>query len=794
MAGIKSDIVLNDKMSPVLRDMKKQLNNVTQALEDVEKTGGDAFDDAEMRDFKQALSQISEELEKVERDLNQAGKSAEKGEGKFEKLGNVLKTVGKAAVAVGAVSVAGVAKLTKDSVESYGNYEQLVGGVETLFGTGGLSLKKYAAQEGKSVAEVKREYKTLTAAQNAVLKNANKAYKTAGLSANEYMETATGFAASLVSALSGDTTKAAAYADRAVIDMADNANKMGSDISSIQNAYQGFAKQNYTMLDNLKLGYGGTKEEMERLLRDAEKLSGQKYDISSFADITDAIHVVQDEMGITGTTAKEAEGTIQGSLNMVKASWQNVLTALVVGGEQYEQSVDALVSSVTAFVKNIMPAIEKALSGIGDLMSSLAPKIAEELPEMFEEVLPKLSSAITSLLGSIGEVLPSFLKTVVSQFPSMIPVFIQAVLSLVDAIVENLPLVLNAALELVTVLTQELAQASPELMPAIVQMVVDIADTLIKNADSLLPAALQLIQSLLEGLIIALPTLISALPQIIVAIQSFLLENTSGIMEAGVALLEAIIDAMPMIISLVCAALPQLIFAMINNLINHSGEFLSTGVKLTGALIQGLMSMVGSVVQLIFQFCKQMVASFEAFVANMENVGGDLLRGLWNGISDAVGGVIEKVKGVGSKILNSIKDVLGVHSPSKEFAEVGDYLMQGLGNGISDNEKYAITATQSVAKDVLNAASGLNANAQIGATFTGVTGSMAELDGGTYELMRNYAAQDSVNKFTTSQINIDMGGVTNQIASGNDVDDLITKFVEGVREALSTSSQGVHKR
>ena len=211
-----------------------------------------------------------------------------------------------------------------------------------------------------------------------------------------------------------------------------------------------------------------------------------------------------------------------------------------------------------------------------------------------------------------------------------------------------------------------------------------------------------------------------------------------------------------------------------------------------GALIQGLMSMIGSVVQLIVGLGERMIASIKAFVGNMQTVGGNLLKGLWNGISDAVGWVIERVKGVGSRIMDAIKGVFGIHSPSKEFAMIGDYLMQGLGNGVTDNAKYAISATQSVARDVLDAAGNMSANAQIGATFTGVTGSMSEFDGGTYDIMRNYAAQDSVNKFTTAQINIDMGGITNQIADGNDVDELITRFVDGVRERLSTASQGVH--
>ena len=833
MAGIKSDIILNDNMSAVLRDIKNNVESCLKAMGDMEKGGEKAFDDSEMRDFKETLKQVTQNLDNIESELKQAGNAADDNSGKFEKLGGVLKGVGKVAKVMGKAAVSGitaagaaVGKITKDAVESYSNYEQLVGGVETLFGNGGLTLKQFAKQEGQTVAAARSQYKELTAAQNEAFKNANNAYKTAGMSANEYMEVSTGFAASLVSSLGGDTNKAVKYADMAVIDMADNANKMGSDISSIQYAYQGFAKQNYTMLDNLKLGYGGTAREMARLVNDSGVLGSKKIDLDDtkelgnalsevgFAKITEAIHEVQKEMGIFETTKNEAEGTIQGSMSMMKASWQNMLTALVTGGDQYEQCVQNLVNSVTVFGKNILPVVEQALNGVGALITDLAPIIAEKLPSVINDVLPSLLSAATTIFGAFGSALPGIITAVVNILPTIltmvssafgtilnvlltnapliIPPVVNALLMLVDVIIENLPLFMDVAMQLVMALIQGLADAAPTLIPAMVMAIITMVNSLIQNAGLLVSAALQLTQALADGLIIALPTLIAALPQIIVSIQAFFLENGATIMEAGAALLESIIDAMPTIISIVCAALPQLIFSMVNNLISHTGDFLSAGVKLLGALIQGLMSMIGSVVQLIVGLGERMIASIKAFIGNMQTVGGNLLKGLWNGISDAVGWVIERVKGVGSRIMNAIKGVFGIHSPSKEFAMIGDYLMQGLGNGVTDNAKYAISATQSVARDVLDAAGNMSANAQIGATFTGVTGSMSELDGGTYEIMRNYAAQDSVNKFTTAQINIDMGGITNQIADGNDVDELITQFVDGVRERLSTASQGVH--
>lgn len=820
--GIKSDIILNDKMTSVLRDIMKAMNACSGAMDAMEKNGKHAFDGKAVDEFKQAVKQAEASLGGFEQEVEKTGDSAEKSSSKFEKFKKVLGGIGKVGAAVGTAVVAsvtaigaGVVKITKDAVTNYSDWEQLVGGIQTLYGRNGAqTIQEFAKMNGKTVDAVKDQYSMLKSAEKEALYNARHAYETAGMSANEYMENATGFAAALTESLGGNTKKAVKYADMAIRDMSDNANKMGSDIESIKNAYQGFAKQNYTMLDNLKIGYGGTKEEMERLLKDASKISGIKYDISSYADIVDAIHVVQDKMKITGTTEKEAATTIQGSLNMTKASYQNLLRAIVTGGDSFNLYVKRFVKSITTFAKNLEPVIIGALNGVAALIEDLAPMIARVIPRIAKKVLPKAVSAVMNIFNAISSEVPflletlngvlpqilslldnifnSVLSTLGSALPSLMPVLSSALVSLVSTIVDILPDITNAIMILATTLVQGLADVAPELIPAMVQAVVDMVNGLIQNADLLLEAALQLIQALADGLIAALPILIAALPQLIVSIQSFFSENTVAIMEAGITLLESLIDALPMVISLVCAALPQLIFAMVTNLVNHFPEFVSVGIKLLGALIEGIMATIGGVVQVILGLGKQMIVSLEAFIGNMKNVGINLLKGLWNGISDSVGWVIERITGVGTRILNAIKGIFGVHSPSKEFAKVGDYLMQGLGDGVTDNAKYAVTATQSVAKDVLAAASGLNANAQIGATFTGVTGSVTDLDGGTYDIMRNYAAQDSVNKFTTAQVNIDMGGVVNQIASGADVDDLITRFVEGVREKLSTASLGVH--
>ena len=324
---------------------------------------------------------------KIRLDSSEYDQGVGKAKGTFSTLASGVKTglatvakVGAAAVSAG---VAGVAALTKMGVEGYAQYEQLAGGVETLFKD----------------------------SQGTVMKYAENAYKTAGMSANQYMETVTSFSASLIQSLDGDTAKAAEVGNMAITDMSDNANKMGTSIEMIQNAYNGFAKQNYTMLDNLKLGYGGTKEEMQRLLKDAEAISGIKYDISSFSDVTEAIHVMQESMGIAGTTAREAATTIEGSLSMMKGAWQNLVVGMSDENANMEVLINNFVESAATAAQNLLPRIEQTLIGIGNLITAMAPIIAEALPQLVEAVLPALLTAgvslITALINGIITALPA---------------------------------------------------------------------------------------------------------------------------------------------------------------------------------------------------------------------------------------------------------------------------------------------------------------------------------------------------------------------------------------------------
>ena len=389
----------------------------------------------------------------------------------FSNLKSGAIKVGKALGAMGVAGATAVATITKKAVESYAEYEQLAGGVETLF---------------KDSADVLMGY-------------ADKAYQTAGLSANAYMETVTSFSASLLQSLGGDTAKSADYANQAIIDMSDNANKMGTSMEMIQNAYQGFAKQNYTMLDNLKLGYGGTKEEMQRLLDDAEKISGIKYDISSFADVTQAIHVMQTELGITGTTAKEASTTIQGSASAMKASWENLLVGMADESMDFDALLKNFIESVGTFAENLVPRIKVALGGIIKLISSLAPMLVKELPTLLQELLPMALTAIGDIVLTIGEVLPSLLETVIKSLvavlPTLIPQLVTAITQLIVLILENINDIIMPIIDALPLIVESVMSALLSNMPIIIRALIlatmEIVKALPRILGSLLKAYLK---------------------------------------------------------------------------------------------------------------------------------------------------------------------------------------------------------------------------------------------------------------------------------------------------------------
>ena len=587
---------------------------------------------------------------KIGADTTEANKGidevGQKTSGLGEKLKSGLATAGKVAVAGVAAGATAIGALGTKAVAAYADYEQLVGGVETLFKD----------------------------SQDQVMDYANNAYKTAGLSANEYMETVTSFSASLLQSLGGDTSAAADKANLAITDMSDNANKMGTDMTSIQNAYQGFAKANYTMLDNLKLGYGGTQAEMERLLADAEKISGIKYDISSYADIVDAIHVVQTEMGITGTTAEEAASTIQGSFGMMKSAWQNLVTGMADPDQDLGVLVGNFTDSVVIAGNNLIPRIQELLPRIVEATTSLIGTVSEQLPAILGTVLPSLVEGATNLVTGLMAALPSVLSVLADVAPTVIN-------TLVPALIELLPQITQTGIDVIVSLAQGIADALPQLIPAATDAIIEIVEVLTspENLGNLIDAALAIILALVDGLVDATPKLIAAVPDVITNLVTAIIANMPKILEAGVEITMALADGLIKALPELIAAIPNLILGIVQGIIDNLPEIIMAGPKIIAALATGLIEAIPDIVMVIPQLIRSIVDTFLSF--DWGSIGKNIVDGIKNGFVNMWNSFKQTVENVFTGLVDGVKSFLGIASPSKVFAGIGGYMAEGLGQG-----------------------------------------------------------------------------------------------------------------
>lgn len=624
---------------------------------------------------------------------------SEKGFNKgIKNLGNIAK--GGLKVLAGSVAgiAAGFGVMTKSALDSFASLEQNIGGVETLF--------KDSAQK--------------------VIDSAENAYKTAGLSANAYMETVTSFSASLLQSLGNDTEKAADYADRTIIDMSDNANKMGTSMEMIQNAYQGFAKQNYTMLDNLKLGYGGTASEMYRLLQDAANLNEEfastaKFSMDSkghleanFADITEAIHIVQTEMGITGTTAKEASETISGSIASAKGAFDNFLNGT--------GSPEALAESMVTAGKNV-------LKGLGEIV----PRLLQTLPEVGKLIQENLVNSLSGdsmqkIVEAGKNAVMSLIDGMLASIPTIIPVALNFVKLIADTVITNVPTLIQKGYELLSNLVDGFVKAIPEALPKILDFVQGIGDKLAEAAPILIQKGFELLQKLVEGIITAVPILISRVPEIISTFANIINDNFPTILMKGAQLLGQLVLGLIQAIPTLIANIPKIISAIVDtlmafqwlNLGRNIIKFLGDGigamkdfvVKKGFEILTGLkntlmnlpstfanigrtaVSGLGNAISAGISWVKNAAGNIVSAIVNtiksipgeMLSIGKDIVKGLWNGISDMTGWVIDKIQGFGESVLGGIKDFFGIHSPSRVMRdEVGKYMAQGVGVGFEKN-------------------------------------------------------------------------------------------------------------
>ena len=599
----------------------------------------------------------------------------------ISKIGSIAK--GGLAVISGLTAgiIASFAATSKASLDSVASLEQNLGGIETLF---------------KDSADI-------------VIENAKRAYKTAGMSANEYMQNVTSFSASLLQSLSGNTKAAAEVADMAMTDMSDNANKMGTSMELIQNAYQGFAKQNYTMLDNLKLGYGGTKTEMERLLADAQKLTGVKYDINSLSDVYNAIHAIQNSLGITGTTAKEAASTIEGSMNSAKAAWDNFLNG-TISAEDFADTISIAAENITKNLGEIVPRLASttpelgrniyemivssfdqngtgiAQAGIGLInnlasgLSEAAPKVTGSAGKIVSDMMIGIQNAAPQMLSSAADLIASFAQGIGEQLPTLIPQAMNMIVTLADAVIANIPKIVQAGVSILVGLVSGIINGLPTLIEEGPRIINEFADAIYNGIGTLLGTGLAMIVELGKGIINNMPLIIQNAGEILKAIINVF--SLSSMLNLGKKLIESLAKGMEAVGHEIKTALSNIgktgLEAIKNLKWSQVGKaiitFISTSLRSGASLAVNALKSVGTLAMNAFKSI------------NWGTVGKAVITGIANGITGAAGAIVTAAKNAAKKALDAAKNFLGIHSPSTVFRDqVGKNMALGVGLGFEKN-------------------------------------------------------------------------------------------------------------
>ena len=641
----------------------------------------------------------------------------------------IVGTLGKAgataakAIGVGVAAVgAGVAAVTGMSLNAYAAYEQNVGGIQKIFGNMGKSLEDYAAMTGQSVEQCSGKWQQLEQAQTTVLANADRAYITAGLSANRYMEQVTGFSAALVSSLGGDTVKAAEYANTAMVDMSDNANTFGTAMDDLQNAYQGFAKQNYTMLDNLKLGYGGTKEEMQRLVKDAHAVNSAVDESSlSFDNIVLAIHTMQEQMQIAGTTSREAATTIEGSCNMAKAAWENWVTELGKDGADMGKLTTELVESVETAASNIVPRVATivgtALSQLPSLVASVGPVLGQAFVDIFKQALGSAAEAVPGPMGDIlsavsdgvdeigerfkglGEIwavgdnpleslhlamvygltlldgdLSTLQENITSSLPGIAEGFAgvggEIVPRLAEGIEMGLSFLSGTAASLMTSFGGYLSENLPSIMESGLQILTGLSESLAENVGVLTEGAANLIVGLAQGIADSLPTIIEQAPVIVQNLANAINDNAPTLLGAGIqaiaTLAMGIVQAIPTLI----ANIPAIFSAFVSAW--SALDWLSLGRNAITALGQGVANMLGFIGSCGTNVVSAIRGAIQNLPSTLSNLGKVAMYNLQGAISGAVGAV----QGAALRIASNIESAF-LSLPGR-VVSIGRNIVQGI--------------------------------------------------------------------------------------------------------------------
>ena len=564
----------------------------------------------------------------------------------------------------GVIAAAGIGSMVKQALSAGGDLQQSFGGLDTIYGDAAKAAKEFSTEAVK-----------------------------AGISANDYAEQAVSFGASLKQAYGGDTVKAVEAANTAILDMADNSAKMGTDIGAVQSAYQGFAKQNYTMLDNLKLGYGGTKTEMERLLADAEKLSGVKYDIDNLGDVYSAIHVIQEDLGLTGVAAAEASETFSGSFAAMKAAGENLLANLALGND-ITPYLNDLGETVRSFVlNNLFPMLGNLLTALPDVLSGVGGMLIQGLniaSNNANEIVNQGIQIVTSLVGAIVEAAPYLLEAALSL-----------VLALGDALINTDWISIGQGI--ITQINDSLDLAAAEILGTDGNIIQSIYDGITANLPRLLSTGVEMITNLANGILNAIPGLITAAGSIVGQLASFIAQNAPTILSSGADLLlnlvNGIIDNLPEIVNAAVDVIMQLVATWAENYPTIIAAGFDTLIK----LIEGLVSAIPNLITAILEICAHIVENFLSY--DWISLGKDIIQGIIDGIVSLGDALITAILDLCTGAFDAVKKFFGISSPSKLMAdEVGRYIPEGIAEGIEEYSGVVIDAMDDLNADVLDAA------------------------------------------------------------------------------------------
>lgn len=725
-------------------EYKKTGDKMSDAIDDASDEIKDSFKEIESSAKKTNKNQeeLAETAKRSSRDFaDNWDKAAESIEKMADRVKATISAVAKAGAAAVATASTAITAIVSQSTAAYANYEQLAGGVETLFKGSADKVKAYA----------------------------DAAYKTAGMSVNQYMETVTSFSASLLQGLGGDTEKAADLANQAIIDMSDNANKMGTDISMIQNAYQGFAKQNYTMLDNLKLGYGGTQAEMARLINesgvlgDTIEVTAETVNEVSFDKIIEAIHVIQTEMGLTGTTAAEAADTISGSAGSMKAAWENLMVEIAKDDGNISQKIDEFAASAEVAFDNSFKRIEKSLDGLGQLIEAASPIIAEKLPVLLETVLPEILKMGASITLSIGKAILSSLPELARQggniilaladginsnsssvinaiskgiynistwisknAPALIKMGMQLLESIISGIVENLPIITDSINTIIETLGQILADNAPQLLEMGLSILLTIVQGISENASELIDSALIVIQSLSDFLTDSLPDLIPSIVGIISEIAKTLTNpsNLIPLLDSAISIIKALADGLIAALPTIINDLPIIVDFIVTALVEATPRLVTAAFEIIGKLLEylldpeNLLDILEAGGEIVLKLGEGLTSMFEELglvvlelIAKIGDPIGDVVEDAWDWgsdlISNFIDGIEEKfweledaLEGVGETVFDWLHHSTPEKGPLKDDDEWGGDLVDNLINGMLERKNSLVNTVKSLAEGI----------------------------------------------------------------------------------------------